>query len=108
MVLAKPLAGAPRGCNLLPALEFYRYRGSDLNSSAPEHRQPDPQIQEIDMNHSVTSHPIALRAALLSILITSSMALLPALAGIGAHRNSHDGSALQAATLPAPSAKATG
>ena len=60
------------------------------------------------MNHSMMHHPIALRAALLSILITSSMALLPAVAGIGAHRAGQDVQTLQAATVQAPGAKAAG
>lgn len=49
------------------------------------------------MNHSNTRHPFALRAALLSVLITASMALLPALAGVGAKHSSHDLQSVQTA-----------
>jgi hypothetical protein len=58
------------------------------------------------MNHSKKLHPFALRAALLSILITSSMALLPALATLGANQVTRDAQALQAATASAPSTQA--
>jgi hypothetical protein len=42
-------------------------------------------------------HPFALRAALLSILITSCMALLPSLAAVGSHPNAREAQNLQAA-----------
>jgi hypothetical protein len=49
------------------------------------------------MNTSTTRHPFALPAFVLSILITSTMALIPAAAAIGA--NSHNGQAIQTATV---------
>jgi hypothetical protein len=55
------------------------------------------QVQETDMNSSTTRHPFALPAILLSVLITSTMALLPAVAGIGANRASHGAQSLQTA-----------
>lgn len=51
------------------------------------------------MNNSNTRHPFALRAALLSVLITASMALLPALAGAGAKHGSRDLQAIQTAAV---------
>ena len=47
------------------------------------------------MNTSVTRHAFALPALMLSILITSTMTLIPAAAGIGA--NSHNGQTIQTA-----------
>lgn len=49
------------------------------------------------MTHSNSMHPFALRAALLSILITSCMALLPSLAAVGSHPNAREAQNLQAA-----------
>ena len=60
------------------------------------------------MNHSDKMHPFALRAAMLSILITSSMALLPALAGAGANHGSRDLQMLQAAAAQTQSVKVAG
>ena len=60
------------------------------------------------MNHSNKMHPFALRAALLSVLITSSMALLPALAGAGTNHGSRDAQTLQAAAAQAQHAKVAG
>ena len=50
------------------------------------------------MNTSTTRHPFALPAIVLSILITSTMALLPAVAGIGAN---HSARTLQTAQATA-------
>ena len=50
------------------------------------------------MNTSTTRHPFALPALLLSILATSTMALIPTLAAAGAHRAS-----LQAQSQQSPS-----
>ena len=60
------------------------------------------------MNHSNKLHPFALRAALFSVLITSSMALLPALAGAGANHGSRDVQTLQAAAAQSQHVKITG
>ena len=57
------------------------------------------------MNHSNTLHPFAVRAVVLSILITSTMALLPTLAGAGTH---HAAQTLQAAATQSQNAKVTG
>ncbi len=54
------------------------------------------------MNSSTIRHPFAVRAALLSILITSTMALIPALAGAGLNHNTHSVQAQQATAAPAP------
>jgi hypothetical protein len=58
------------------------------------------------MNHSNTMHPFALRAALLSVLITSCMALLPSLAAVGGHQNAREAQNLQAATAAVQVSKA--
>lgn len=60
------------------------------------------------MNHSDKLHPFALRAALLSILITSSMVLLPALAGAGTNHGSRDMQMLQAAATQSQNVKVAG
>ena len=60
------------------------------------------------MNHSNKLHPFALRALVLSILITSSMALLPSLAAVGSQKASHDAQTLQAANTNAQSTRVTG
>ncbi len=60
------------------------------------------------MNHSNKLHPFALRAALLSILITSSMALLPALAGAGTNHGSRAVQTLQAAAAHSLDVKVAG
>ena len=60
------------------------------------------------MNHSEKMHPFALRAALLSMLITSSMALLPTLAGAGTNHGSSDVQTLQAAAAQAQHVKVAG
>ena len=52
------------------------------------------------MNSSTIRHPFAIRAALLSVLITSTMALIPALAGAGAHQNSDNAPTVQATATP--------
>lgn len=49
------------------------------------------------MNTSNARHPFALPALVLSILITSTMALLPAVAGIGANPSARDTHAIQTA-----------
>jgi hypothetical protein len=53
-------------------------------------------------------HPFALRAAVLSILITSSMALLPALAAVGSHQVTRDAQTLQAANTSVQSTRVAG
>ena len=60
------------------------------------------------MNHSTTRHPFALRAALLSVLITSTMVLLPALASVGANHGSRDVQKLQAVAAQSLQVKAAG
>jgi hypothetical protein len=49
------------------------------------------------MNTSPTRHPFALPAFVLSVLITSTMALIPAAAGIGTAHSARDGLTMQAA-----------
>jgi hypothetical protein len=53
-------------------------------------------------------HPFALPAFVLSVLITSTMALLPAAAGIGANHAVRNGQTLQAATAQSQSLRVTG
>jgi hypothetical protein len=65
-------------------------------------------VQETDMNHSNKMHPFALRAALLSVLITSSMALLPTLAGAGANHGSRNAQTMQASATQSQYAKVAG
>lgn len=48
------------------------------------------------MNTSTTRHPFALPALVLSILITSTMSLIPTLAAVGATHSARDAQALQA------------
>jgi hypothetical protein len=48
------------------------------------------------MNTSTTRHPFALPAFVLSILITSTMALLPALASAGTNHSARDVQTIQA------------
>jgi len=60
------------------------------------------------MNHSAMRHPFTLPAALLSILITSSMALLPALAGVGVRHMPLEAPSSQVAAEPYQQMKATG
>lgn len=52
------------------------------------------------MNTSATRHAFALPALILSILITSTMALIPTLAAAGAHRAALDAQTQQAAATP--------
>ena len=49
------------------------------------------------MNSSTIRHPFAIRAALLSMPITSTMALIPTLAGAGANHNTGNVQTVQAA-----------
>ena len=49
------------------------------------------------MNTSTTRHPFALPAFVLSILITSTMSLIPAAAGIGTSHNARDAHTVQTA-----------
>ena len=49
------------------------------------------------MNTSTTRHPFALPAFVLSILITSTMALIPALAGAGTNNSARDAQTMQTA-----------
>lgn len=60
------------------------------------------------MNHSNKMHPFALPAALLSVLITSSMALLPTLAGAGTSHGSRAVQTLQASAAPSQHVKVAG
>ncbi|MGB8691958.1 MAG: hypothetical protein WCD08_00425 [Steroidobacteraceae bacterium] len=60
------------------------------------------------MNTSMNRHPFALPAFVLSVLITSTMALLPAAAGIGADHAVRNGQTLQAATAQSQSLRVTG
>ena len=60
------------------------------------------------MSKSNKMHPFALRAAVLSILITSSMALLPALAAVGSHQVTRDAQTLQAANTSVQSTRVAG
>jgi hypothetical protein len=53
-------------------------------------------------------HPFALRAALLSVLITSSMALLPTLAGAGTKHGSRNAQTMQASATQSQYAKVAG
>jgi hypothetical protein len=92
----------------LAAGEYYRYRRRDQSSAAPTNEIPEIQVQETDMNHSEKMHPFALRAALLSVLITSSMALLPTLAGAGTNHDSRDMQTLQAAAAQAENVRVAG
>jgi hypothetical protein len=56
------------------------------------------QARKTDMTHSNKLHPFAVRAAVLSILITSCMALLPSLAATGGHQATRTAQSLQAST----------
>ena len=58
------------------------------------------------MTHSNTLHPFALRAAVLGILITSCVGLLPSLAAVGSHPNARASQNLQAATAAVQVSKA--
>jgi hypothetical protein len=53
-------------------------------------------------------HPFALRAAVLSILITSSMALLPTLAAVGSHQVTRNAQTLEAANTVVHSTQVAG
>ena len=52
------------------------------------------------MNNSTIRHPFAVRAALLSMLITSTMALIPTLAGAGVNRDTHNVQMVQTVVTP--------
>jgi len=60
------------------------------------------------MNTTSKMHPFALRAAVLSILITSTMALLPALAAVGAHQSQRAAQTLEAANTVVHSTQVAG
>ena len=49
------------------------------------------------MNTSVTRHAFALPAFVLSVLITSTMALIPVLASIGTNHSARDAQTIQTA-----------
>lgn len=49
------------------------------------------------MSNTNKLHPFALRALVLSILITSTMALLPSLAAVGSHKAAQEVQTLEAA-----------
>ena len=58
------------------------------------------------MNTSTNRHPFALPAFVLSVLITSTMTLIPTAAGIGA--NSHNGQTIQTATAHSQNVEVAG
>lgn len=60
------------------------------------------------MNHSNKMHPFALRAVVLSILITSCMALLPTLAAVGSHQATRNAQTLEAANTVVQSTQVAG
>jgi hypothetical protein len=60
-------------------------------------------LKEPAMNNLPTRHAFALPAALLSILITSTMVLIPTLAAAGATHGARDTHAIQAAAPAAGS-----
>ena len=60
------------------------------------------------MNSSMIRHPFAVRAALLSMLITSTMVLIPMLAGAGANHNTHNVQAVQIAAAPSQNVQIAG
>jgi hypothetical protein len=60
------------------------------------------------MNSSTIRHPFAVRAALLSMLITSTMALIPTLAGAGVNRDTHNVQMVQTVAAPAQQVNVAG
>jgi hypothetical protein len=60
------------------------------------------------MNTSPTRHPFALPAFALSVLITSTMALIPALAGAGTNHDSRDARTMQIAAAQSQNVNAAG
>jgi hypothetical protein len=60
------------------------------------------------MNHTNKLHPFALRAVVLSILITSTMALLPSLAAVGSQKPAHEVQTLEAANTTVRSTQVAG
>jgi hypothetical protein len=60
------------------------------------------------MNHSTIRHRFALPAFVLSVLITSTMALLPTVAGIGADHAARNGQTTQAAAAQSQNPKVAG
>lgn len=59
------------------------------------------------MNTSTTRHPFTLPAFALSILITSTMTLIPTLASTGANHASRDGHTLQTTAALSQSVRTT-
>jgi hypothetical protein len=70
-------------------------------SQQPTNERLGFQARTTDMTHSNKLHPFALRAAVLSILITSCMALIPSLAATGGYQVTRAAQNLQAATATA-------
>jgi len=60
------------------------------------------------MNTSTNRHPFALPAFVLSILITSTMALIPTAAGIGNAHSARDGQTMQAVAAQAQNIEVVG
>ena len=60
------------------------------------------------MSYTNKLHPFALRAVVLSILITSTMALLPSLAAIGSQKATHAVQTLEAANTTVHSTQVAG
>ncbi len=60
------------------------------------------------MSYTNKLHPFALRAVVLSVLITSTMALLPALAAVGSQKAAHKVQTLEAAITSVPSTQVAG
>jgi hypothetical protein len=60
------------------------------------------------MNTSMNRHPFALPAVVLSVLITSTMALIPALAGAGTSHSARDVQATQTAAAQSQNVNVAG
>ena len=60
------------------------------------------------MNTSTTRHPFTLPAFVLSILITSTMALIPALASAGTNHGSRDARTMQIAAAQSQNVNVAG
>mgnify|MGYP001222826619 CR=1 FL=1 len=78
-------AAVPQQCNKGPA--------------ATTLETPEYQAQETAMNTSMNRHPFALAAFVLSVLITSTMTLIPALAGAGTNHSARDAQTIQTAAV---------
>ena len=60
------------------------------------------------MNTSTIRHPFALPAFVLSVLITSTMALIPALAGAGTNHSARDAQTMQIAAAQSQNVNVVG